>query len=544
MKFRFGHKPAAVLLLLLAVLTLPVRADELRQRALNDPLDCALYSFEHDENHGMSDELYRAFFDAKRYDDTLRAIRLEGDGCNQMLWLAHYAEQLIEAGDPGNAEKFVARALEVLRESDWWTGHLFELTRALALLGRDQDIDAILAHQDSDESRGNVVRGAASGYSKTGNKERTLAYGKLWLQLDDEEQNRVRPIFLPEYYLNVNAVEEALALMKLVEADAVSNLEEGFRNEQLMSLVRLYLRLGKDEKAWDLWHQVGDATNPYTLLNFTKMLVAAGRNSDARPLLVQLEGNRGFSQHEGDDLAELFLKIGDVDAAARITREMSDDDDNYDQQRALMLLADRYMSDRDTSAALGTVDLALQKARRVGETHRTQDSNGASPLTRKRSYLHAIINRYFKLGRFDRALAAINSFKTDHQFAREFVALSLVDLAEHQVGLRDRRPILKLLDQAIQITKEKAIEGYSDGRILMSVAGAYAKMGEQDRALALMARIIRTPFEDSDSPTDELIEAGVIFEKNQLTANAEMRRLLRQIVEDADESNHPNLTKR
>ena len=81
-----------------------------------------------------------------------------------------------------------------------------------------------------------------------------------WLQLDDAEQSRLRPIFLPEYYLNVNAVEEALALMKVVEANAVADLEEGFRNEQLMSLIRFYLRLGKDEKAWDLWHQVGDAT--------------------------------------------------------------------------------------------------------------------------------------------------------------------------------------------------------------------------------------------------------------------------------------------
>jgi tetratricopeptide (TPR) repeat protein len=533
MELRTVKVRATVLLLLFAFVVSSVRADDLRQRALTNPLDCALYLKERDQDGGSTEQLASAFFDAKRYDDTIRAIGLDSNLA--LRWVTHLAEKLLDASDRTNAEKFIAAALRALDPDDWSSSYGGrDLLKILVRTGHDREITGILAQRDDGDDKADLYLTLAGAYSLAGNREKTRTFIDLFDQAGNST-DRIAPYFVAEAYERVNDRDAALKVLKRYEAETAMNPDLGLRDEALMLLVERYFRLGEDAKAWELWRQVSNIGDNKTLLTLVQTLVATGRVEAAKSYLPQLETDSAFVARNGFEIAQAYLKMGDLGSASRVAVEMSDDDDDYNQQRIFMLLADRYYSAGDRDGALKFVDLAFRKARRVGETHQPEDSVGASSLTRKIQYLYAISDRYATFGKYDRALAAIHSFKTDHEFGRKFTAMKLVDLAERQAKTSDHHALLKLLDEALRIANEPSLKGYHDEEIAMAVAGAYATLGEQGKALSLMLKVIRTRFVNTESVTDELLAAGAIFEKNHLQADPEMRKLLRQIVESEEE---------
>jgi tetratricopeptide (TPR) repeat protein len=500
---------------------------------LANPLDTAFYLTERDQNHGSTEQLAGAFFDAKRYDDAIRAIGLYTN--TALMWFTHFAEKLIDAGDRTNAEKFIAAALGALDPDDWSSSYGGrDLLKILVRTGHDREITEILAQRDDGEDKADLYLTLVRAYSLAGNQEKTRTFIDLFDRAGTST-DRIAPYFVAEAYERLNDRDAALKVLKRYEAETVINPDQGLRDEALMLLVERYFRLGEDAKAWELWRQVSNLGDSNMLLTLVQTLVATGRLDAAKTYLPQLELDTVFVARNGFEIAEAYLKMGDLGSAARVAVGMSDDDDDYNQQRTFMLLADRYHSAGDRDAALKFVDLAFRKTRRVGETHRPEDSNGASPLTRKIQYLYAIFDRYAKFGQYDRAATAIHSFKTEHKFGREFTAMKLVDLAERQAKTLDHRALMKLLDVAVRIANEPSIKDYSDDQIVMAVAGAYATLGEPRKALSLMLKVIQIRFDNSASITDELIAAGVIFEKNGLQPDLAMRQLLRKIVESAEE---------
>lgn len=533
MNIRMANVRALILLLLLVITSVPVRADELRQRAINNPLDCALFVTQHDRYSSSTEELARAFFEAKRYDEVLRAIALDPD--ETFRWSAYYAEKLLDAGDRPAAEKFIAAAFAAIPAGEWNPGYgVNEFLRSLVRTGRDKEVAEVLSRLEDDPDLAQIYLVLARAYAQNGDRARTTAYIKL-LDQSGYSWNRNAPYFIAEAYDRVGDREASLKVMQRFEADVLANPEIGLRDEALLLLIDQYLRFGDGTKAWVLWRQISDPGDSQSRLSLVQLLVAVNRFDEAKPYLSQLETDPTFVAQNGDDLVEAYLKMGEVESASRIAVGMSDEDDSYDQQRALMHVADRYIEIGNRDAALRILDLAFGKAGRVVETHRMQDSVGASPLTRKIQYFGAIFDRYAKLGRFDRATQVLRAFKTNHEYGRAFVAQSLAELAELQAKSLDRRALMKLLDEALGIANESAVAGYSRDEILMAAAGAYAKLGEPGKALSLIRTFLATEFQRSASITKELIAAGEVVEKNKLTADPELRKVLRKIVESADE---------
>lgn len=522
-----------VITILLVTLLTPVRADELRRRALTNPLDTALFLKERDQDRGSTEQLAGAFFDAKRYDDTIRALRLETSFA--LVWLVVYAEKLLDKGDRADAEKFIAAALAGLDPDDWSSSYGGrDLLKLMVRTGHDREIAEIMELRKDGDDKADLYLTLVRAYSEAGNPDKTQMFVELFEQAGDST-DRLAPYFVAEAYERVKDRDAALKVLERYETETLLNPNQGLRDEGLMLLVERYFRLGDDTKAWELWRQVSNMGDNNTLLTLVQTLVSTGRYDAAKSYLPRLENDSAFLAQNGYAIAEAYLKMGDLDAASRVAVGMSDDDDDYDQQRTLMLVADHYYSAGDRDAALKLVDLTFSKARRVRETHRQEDSNGASPLTRKIQYLGAIFDRYATFGRYDRAAAAIHSFSTDHQFGREFTAMKLVNLAERQAKTPDHRALMKLLDEALSIANEPNIEGYYDDEIDMVVAGAYAKLGESSKAFSLMNKLIKNSFEGDGSLADRLSAAGAIMETNRLQADLAMRKLLRKIVESVDE---------
>ncbi|MEO7508973.1 MAG: hypothetical protein ABIZ95_17135 [Pyrinomonadaceae bacterium] len=440
------------------------------------------------------------------------------------------------AGDNENADKFIAAAWVALEELGWWASGLPEFARILVNTHHDGEVDLILSHLDGDDTKPKFVLVAAVTYSKLGNRERALSLLQELDELEESDPSPRKPVDIADAYLRANERDRARSVMKRFEAEITANADEGMRDQALMLMIPFYFRLGDDKKSFELWYQVADSSDRYMIFNFVQILVEAGKRTEANSYLSQLQSDRQFVANERDAIAEAYLKLDQVDDAARIARNMGINDDDGKQQRALMMLADRYLKDGRNADALATLNFAWQKARRVAETHRQQDSNGASPLTRKIHYLGQISDRYVVLKRNDLALSALRSFTSNHEFALDFIAFGLVSLAEKQVGTLSRSGLFKLLDQAASIANEKGFEGHRD-EIMMRIAEGYAQMGESTKALAVINQVLKYRIENTPSAIEELIAVGLIMESNKLKADPELRKILAALVIESDSVN-------
>lgn len=524
---------AVLALLLVSLISFPTLAVDLRQRARENPLDCALFLMEQETDPSDEDELADAFQNVSRYDDSIRAMNLSNDPRSQFSWFSRYAVQLDQAGDKANSEKFIKAALAVLTRSNWWSREPTPFIKLLISTHRDAEIEIIQSNQDHDEGSEKVVAAMADAYTDLGDRDRALVWlGKLE-KLAEADPHPIKSLQIAEAYLKLNDHDRALRVIMQLEAEAAAETDEGLRDTELMLMIPIYFDLGDDKRAFELWYQVAESSNPNVILSFAMILTNAGKHTEALNYLSQVESRLIPLEENGAAIAETYLKLDRTEDAARVARTMSVQDDDGRQQRALMMLTDRYLKDDRADEALSTLNFAWQKARRVAETHRQQDSIGASPITRKIQYLSEISDRYVQLKRYDRALVAIHSFTSNHEYAREFIAISLASLAKKQLGTQPRPALFKLLDQAATIANAKGFEGYRD-EIMLRVADVYAQMGESTKALALINKILKYRIENNRSAIDELIAAGLMMESNKLKADPELRKILSGLIEESE----------
>jgi hypothetical protein len=208
---------------------------------------------------------------------------------------------------------------------------------------------------------------------------------------------------------------------------------------------------------------------------------------------------------------------------------ISDEDDSYTQQKALMSVADRFIELGRSDSALEVVDLAFQKAARVGEQHEAHDST--SPLIRKRKYLTEIRERYLKLKRFDKVSNLPGAFKTRDDLIKPFIAHTFIALAEAQSKTLSKKELGSLIAQA-----QKTFDGEDDKEsyhywVVSDVINAYAIIGNKAKAMDLLTKTLNDAESDDNYYLDDLlIFTGQAFEKNNLKATPELKKVLREII--------------
>lgn len=273
-------------------------------------------------------------------------------------------------------------------------------------------------------------------------------------------------------------------------------------------------------------------TDPNDISWYSDFLINTGNIEIAKPYLLELQNNEAYLNTSGKYLVRGYLKLNDVETSARIAKTMSDEDDNYDQQDALMLVADRYISDGKNDSALEIINFAYRKAQKVGEENPAYASIGASPLTRKIIYLREIRERLFNLKRFAKGLDVVNSLKIRDDHFQEFYAESLVEFVKRQTKTLPRKGIYTLLEFAQKIFDED--EDYNLMEIRIKIAEIYTQMGEKTKAVELLAKILDEAKENSYREDDILLSAGKVFEQNKLKADANLKKILKAYIEDAE----------
>lgn len=503
-------------------------AQDLRKKAEENPLDCAFYLLTKSERRFDTKNLADAFFEVGRYDDALRTIEFKEYG--KISWLISHTSKLIEQGNETQAKTFLDKTMSLLgsEDADIDRDDLIFLAPLLIKYGRNEEALSLF-----NLSKNDYKPRTAIGISKAFIKANQPANALKLLSFDFEDAEIDRKAEIIELFARLKQTERAKKL--LAEFDMVTFLSEpSYHNRRftLFPLINANLALGRDDRANELWQQYGEQDDGYDWLKFIDALIEFGYREKADFYLTQIESNSEMLGKEGSGIIKRRLEFGDIEKALIIAEKISEDDDNEAQQAAFMLIADFYIAENKTDSALKVLDGAFEGARKIVFQHDPMESIGVSSGSRKVIYLRDIYKRLMKLKRFDKAFLVVNKIGSNHWIANRFIRETLADFVRQQIKSLPRKRIEAILLQ-IQTTYTDKDDNDEVIESKLLAAEIYGQIGEKTKAVSLLAEILKN-VEDSYRKETILIDVGKVFEQNKLKANANLKKVLKEFIEDAE----------
>lgn len=502
-------------------------AQDLRKKAEENPLDCALYLISKDERKSEAKNLADTFFEVGRYDDALRTIEFEE--YRKISWLISHTSKLIEQGNETQAKTFLDKTMSLLgsEDADIDRDDLIFLAPLLIKYGRNEEALA-LYNLSEDEYKPRTAIGISKAFIKANQPANAL---KL-LSFDFENAEIDRKAEIIELFARLRQTERAKKF--LAEFDMVAFLSEpSYHNRRftLFPLINANLALGRVDKANELWQQYGEHDDGYDWLKFIDALIEFGYRDKVDFYLTQMESNSELLGKEGSDIVKRRLEFGDIEKALIIAEKISEDDDNDAQQAAFMLITDFYITENKTDSALKVLDGAFERARKIVFQHEPMQS--ASLGTQKVIYLRDIYKRLMKLKQFKKAFTVFNAIGSDHWIAKDFVLESLFDFAKQQIKTLSRNEIEKILKQIQNSVSDKDRDYYSTKAKIFTVE-IYALIGEKSKAVKLSTEVLKEGEESCCNKFEFLLSVGKIFEQHKLKPDADLKKVLKEFIEDAE----------
>jgi hypothetical protein len=499
------------------------------KNAESNPLDCAMHLLIADPQRFNQFELFSTFYEAGRYDEAIKTLEFEDNG--QLRHLVFFTRKLVEDNKTAGAKKFLDRISLLLsdNESKWDADELIALAPILIRTGRTDEAVLLVKKVEDEEDRVKAAVGISRALLDSNYPELSLKTLEGLYEIADSEGKAG----VIELYARLKQKEKAEKLLADFEPGAF--IDQKFYSNRpfiLFSLINANLALGKIDRALELWQQYGKNDVAVEHIKLIDALSEFGYKDKSLFYLNQIAADKNLIKNAGADITERLLKLNDINRATAFSKQISDDIDSYEQQKALMAVADKLIEDGKTGPALEILDFAFQRAKKIVYEHGPMDSVGASSGSRKEIYLGQIYERLVRLEQFDKAFAVFNAIGSDQ--AKDFVARHLVDFAGRQIETLPRKKIYEYLKLAQDLVTDEEADVYDPIEIKLLSAEVYARMGEKDKAVKLIAAVLEEALESCCYERTALISAGKIFEKYKLRTDACIRKVLREYITEAE----------
>lgn len=531
-------KKLSFLIAVFIFLAANIFAQDLRKKAEENPLDCAFYLLQKKEDLSEYElsPLARVYFQFGKTEDLARAINLAEENDDKAVLFITYSREFLKVGKKAEANLFLTEAVKNLDKEDYPDREFLKWI-VQDLIEFDRSDEAVkIAEMFSDEFEQNdIILAVADKFLELRQIDKLQKFIALPF-FPHESENNFTHAKVALIYAKLKQPEKARKILDELKQTAFfgeteMNAENNRRNI-LFPLLRIHLELGETEKAFELWNQRGDQNDFYEIALFIADLIAYGQKEKVLLLLAQMESNTKQFERDGYKVVEIYLKIGDVEAALKAAKMMSDKNDNYWQQDSFMKLADRFIADGRNDKAEDILDFAFGRAKKIVFQHEAMQSNGASSGTRKRTYLSGIYHRLMKLKRFEKAFLVINKIGSNHWIANRFIRENLADFVRQQIKTLPRKRIEAILSQ-IQTTYTDKDDDDEVMESKLLAAEIYGQIGEKTKAVSLLTEILKNA-EDSYPKENILIDVGKVFEQNKLKPDANLKKVLKKYIEDAE----------
>jgi tetratricopeptide (TPR) repeat protein len=493
-------KKAAFIFILLIFSNLSIFSQDLRKKAEDNPLDCALYLLRNDQGAISPAQLSLVFLEVGRYDDAFRTIDLE-DNEAKLLFLSLFSAKLAHKGNHTESARFLNKLYEVFRQNkdSLDESHLVYLVPSLIKLGKTEEVFSLISLFEDYEKTKAAIEISKDFFraNQTENAVKILETAYITASIAEKAE-------IIELYARHNQNDKAEKLLAEFALNAIAEEKDVYiRRSILSAVINADLALGKVVQALELRQKYGETAD---LIGYFKLI-------------------DGLVEFNHLDKATFYLSQSVFDTQQPQYY-------NFEFQNTLIQLADRFIAGGNNDLALKTLNIALQFARKHGESYGLT-SIGITQLDIKINLLRRIKEYYFKLGHFDKTQDIINAINSRNGIAREFIVETLTDSAKRQIKVLPRREIDKILAQA-QKTGSETI-GNSQNRIKLFIAEVYARMNEKNKSVELLTEVLASELLTVNKDVccysgDNLIKIGSIFEQNKLESDSKMKKVLREFT--------------
>ncbi|HRH44136.1 MAG TPA: hypothetical protein PKY82_21065 [Pyrinomonadaceae bacterium] len=513
----------------------PFFAQDLLKKAEKNPLDCAFYLLQKDNERYFGDvkRLAYTFLELSNYAKSKITIELLEDKDYRFSNFVNFSTKLLKEGKIKETNNFLDFALKNLDKKNLPDKRIvIEFVDNLVKINRLNDAQIVVeSFRNENEIEEICIKFAFSLLKQKKTSEILTLINRPYFPINSNNNEIRANVALILAKLNQNKL--SLKILKEIEEHPFlgkSEIEtENNRRFILPILLQTYLQLNQPEQAIKRWNQYGNSEDYYEISNLVNLLIDFGQNQKALKLTGQMLENKIELERKGSYVVSIFVRLGKIDKAFETAQNISEKNDSYTQQESFMKIADYFIRKKNSKKATEILDFALQKAKQVDFQHETMQSNGASSGTRKRTYLQNIYNRYMKLNEFDKAFLAINSINSKHWIANEFVATKNIDFAKQQYKTLPKAKILELLKQSENVIKDEEELHLIEIKLLS--AEIYALIGDKNTAVALISQVLDEAKESCCYEDDFLVSAGKVFEKYKLKTTPNLQKALRNIID-------------
>ena len=528
-------KKAALIFVLLLFSVLNSFPQDLQKKAETNPLDCFFYLLSKDDNRSDVDiyQLTDVYFQLGRYDEVSKVINLL-KASNRVEYFTIYSNKLLVSGKRNEASLFLSEAIKNFDKADSPSERILpQFIENLIKLNKVQDA-ANIANEFADEyDDENIFLLIAEKLVSNGEIDKANQIIEHYSFPTSSKDNLIRAR-VGLLYAKLKQTEKAALIVSNLRQNAFvgeTDLKtENIRRKLLFPLIKIYLELGETEKSFELWNQYGNQEDFYEYSQFTKDLLSHGQKEKVSTLLFQMQSDKKQMQRCGTEIVKTYLSLEQIDNAFYAAKNMSDDFDNFCQQDSFMILADKFIAENKINSALEVLDFAFERARKIVYKHEAMNSVGASSGSRKEIYLGQIYSRLMKLKKFDKAFTVFSSIDSENSHAKEFYAEHLIDFVKQQVKTLPRKKIYEFLTKAQDTVKED--EEYYPIKINLLSAEIFAQIGEKAKAVKMITKGLEVAKESCCYEKTFLVFAGKVFEENKLTADANLKKILREYISD------------
>lgn len=503
--------------------------DDIPKAARTNPLDCAIYLTSIDKDAIDEDRLADALFEVGRYSDFLQLAKQEENTYSRFSLLAAYGQKLLDAGNKRVAISLVQNAYEVLKnDEDWSHRDAKILLSAFIRLNKDAEVREMIDNQSDDEDKAILILVAAETYLKIGRKAEAIK----WLTMADAAQTAYKQIdylfIIADLYQKLGMNSEALSELKAIALRAEQETDLEIRNYIILQTIPVYVKLREWQIADKYWNEYGDHASFIEIFRYAAALSHSAKKEDATKYLLLLENDADGLRYSGRELVQFYIDNQQIEKAEGIAKLISTENDSYEQQMAFMSVADIYIRSGNRPKAIEILDHAFERARQIVYSHRTQDSIGASPGSRKGIFLREISKRFIEMRLYDQAVTVAIAIEADHHGARESLATNLVAFAKLRARALPKTQVPSLIARATELVKDS---DYYSLDIKVRSAEVYAILNERRKATDLLGEVILAGIDSCCYEDDFLIASGQIFDRYKLQTTPNMQAALLAVIE-------------
>jgi hypothetical protein len=530
------------LLTVILILGVSVFGQSLAEKAESDPLDLAYFMVNSQNSpeyntEEIQDIALKYFRSDRKSDAVLVLEQMENVDYKTMSYevITHW---LIRDRKFKEAEIYLLKASETNRNNKY--GLDIEDSQEIAskwiLLNNEKRALEEANFYENEVVKASILNSIADTYTENGNPKKALQFllqaDKFLENAELDEFDTLTKARIAKSFSELKQQDKAQKLISEVEEiyPKVEYSTSYPKEKEIKQLIiETYLNLKQYDKAFELIEKDIDPESPNGLIKLAEINIRIGEIQKAKALLQKVSAFD--DNYEKVQAVKLYLKIDEDIFALELAKSLTN---NYSKFESLKVIADKFIKDKKTSEAIFVIQYILD----IPFVNDKENLSYDETLTDKEDQLTFAFERYNEIKRPDLALKIIE--KADDTDIKAPMLASFSYLYKNKISKKLAIEYLNQSQQILFTSKRKPTDKILL-IMLMRTAVSFADFGEKEKSLEIFSYVLEKLLSEDriygSEPTGILTAIGINFAETKIPADKRMKTALKNLKEKWLEEN-------